>query len=377
MSTAAVDIRPLGLTELVDKEVQSSMLVSAMVRGRLGGTLLFHGPDGSGKSSLALWLASALNCAKNGGQGAACGQCDSCRKVAALGHPDVFWSFPLPGSYYSAGVPDEGKLAQLYERKRARPARAIEFAEKAEHHLASVKMIRAEAGRSCYEGRRKVFVLTHADRLRQEAANALLKLLEEPRENVAIVLCTSRPSGLLPTILSRCQRLRLTRPSPATVAQLLTGRYAMGESAARRAAAVAEGNLSVALGLGEDGVLEAQREWVDKTLAALLERSDNLILALLDDRKGPFYNRGDFERYAGLLAAAMRDVLLVCVTGRPAGEGRIDAFAGQVADSRKLIKLVERTVNLGDSLNRNVNLRLLGWSLLNEAKEVLGEGAGK
>ncbi len=377
MNTAAAVIRPLGIAELLGKDLQREMLVSAIVRNRLGGTLLFYGGDGSGKSSLAFWLAAALNCEQTGGLGAACGECNSCRKVGSLTHPDVFWVFPLPGSYYSGGAPDEGKLAQLYERKRERPAEAIEFAEKAEHHLASVKRIRTEAGRSCYEGRRKVFVVTHADRLRQEAANAFLKLLEEPRESVMIILCTSRPSSLLPTILSRCQRMQLTRPSVDTVTRVLTERYALEHSAAERAASVADGNLSVALGLGEEGALDAQRVWVEKTLEAVMDPNANSMLALLDDRKGPFYNRGDFERYAALLAATLRDVLLESVANSRSGNTQIEEIAGRVADSRKLIKLVEKTVNLGDSLNRNVNLRLLGWSLLSEIREVLGERAGK
>jgi DNA polymerase III delta' subunit len=377
MSTAAVDIRPLGIAELVDKESQSSMLVSAMARNRLGGTLLFYGSDGSGKSSLAFWLAASLNCERHGGLGAACGECGSCRKVASLSHPDVFWSFPLPGNHYSSGVPDAGKLEQLYKRKRERPAQAIEFAEKAEHHLAAVGRIKAEAGRSCYEGRRKVFVVTHADRLRLEAANAFLKLLEEPREGVTIILCTSRPSSLLPTILSRCQRMQLTRLTEDTVEGLLAGRYGLQQSAAERAAEVAEGNLSVALGLGQEGALDAQREWVDRTLVAVQEKSGSSMLALLDDRKGPFHNRGDFERYSALLTSVLRDVLLACVTGRRSEKEQIEAIAARVADSRKLIKLVGKTVNLGDSLNRNVNLRLLGYSLLNEMREVLGERAGK
>jgi DNA polymerase-3 subunit delta' len=351
------------------------MLVTAMVRNRLGGTLQFYGADGSGKSSLAFWLAASLNCETYGGAGAACGTCNSCRKVASLGHPDVFWICPLPGGYYSSGVLDEGKLAEVFERKRAHPALAIDFAEKAGHHLAAVNRIRGEAGRSCYEGRRKVFVVTHADRLRPEAANAFLKLLEEPREGVTIILCTSRPSSLLPTIISRCQRLQLTRPPVSSVADILCSRYGQPREQALIAAGLAEGNLSVALSISEEGALDAQREWLDRTLAAVLDDGENAMLALLEDRKGPFHNRGDFERFTALLAAELRDIVLVCVAGKQTVSSQLKTIAGRVADSRKLIKLVERVVNLGDSLNRNVNLRLLGLSLLSELREVICERA--
>lgn len=373
MAESATRINPLGLSELVDKDLQVAMLISAMTRDRLGGTLLFFGGDGSGKSSLAFWLAASLNCETGGGNTPACRECNSCRKVASLNHPDVFWIFPLPGSYYSGGAPDAGKLEELFNRKRQNPSQAVEFAEKAEHHLPSVARIRAEAGRSCYEGRCKVFVVTHADRLRQEAANAFLKLLEEPRKDVKIILCTERPSSLLPTILSRCQRLQLTRPALSTVERLLAGRFGMEPDTAASTARLAGGSLPAALAMGDKGDLESDREWVERTFEAVMNRSAGPLLALLDERKGPFHNRGDFERYAAVLAGSLRDALLGCVASREPDSKAVAGFAERVADSGSLIKLVERMVNLGDSLNRNVNLRLLGWSLLNEMREVIGE----
>jgi len=321
---AGTETKPLGLTELIGKDLQSGMLLSAMRRDRLGGTLLFHGADGSGKSSLAFWLAAALNCQSGGGDGAPCGECGSCRKIAAFGHPDVYWVFPLPGAYYSGGAPDEGKLEELYVRKRANPARAVEFAEKAEHHLASVARIRSEAARSCYEGRRKVFVVTHADRLRQEAANAFLKLLEEPRRDVTIVLCSARPSSLLPTILSRCQRLQLTRPPAAIASSALERRYGIDSQTAARLVRLSGGDLSAALNLADQGELESQREWVEKTFTAVLASGEAGVLELLDERKGPFYNRGDFERYAALLAEALRDALLAVVAGRKSDSHQVE-----------------------------------------------------
>jgi DNA polymerase III delta' subunit len=370
---AATETTPLGLTELFGKELQSGMLLSALRRDRLGGTLLLHGADGSGKSSVAFWLAAAFNCATGGGTTAPCGECASCRKIAGLGHPDVYWVFPLPGAYYSGGAPDEGKLEELYVRKRANPARAVEFSEKAEHHIASVARIRHEAARSCYEGRRKVFVVTHADRLRQEAANAFLKLLEEPRRDVTIILCTARPSSLLPTIISRCQRMQFTRPPQEIVVSLLEQRYGIENRTAARLARLSSGDISSALALADQGELESQREWVEKTFAAVLAPGELQVLELLDDRKSPFYNRGDFERYAALLAEALRDVLLAIVAERRPDSPQVESFRTRVADSRSLVKLIESLINLGDSLNRNVNLRLLGWSLLNDMKEVIGE----
>ncbi|MFH1068378.1 MAG: hypothetical protein V1794_02050 [Candidatus Glassbacteria bacterium] len=366
----------LGLTELIDKDLQVSMITAALRRERLGGTLLLFGSQASGKSSLAFWLAASLNCERSGGTGPACRQCNSCRKIDSLNHPDLFWVFPVPGNFYSGGHPDEGKLAGIFEQKRARPWSEVEFAEKAEHHLAAVSRIRDEASRSPYEARRKVFVITGADRLRTEAANAFLKLLEEPHRNVAIVLTSDRPAGLLPTILSRCQRLHVTRPRMSTLAEVLQKKFGFDQGQARELLAAAEGNLASALRLKEEGAYQAQMEWVDRTLEAVLEPAGTKLLDLCEDRRGPMFNRGDFERYAALLARRLREALLEHLSPGRAVEAPGTGYTLRVADSRALIKLLGRLVNLHDSLNRNVNLRLLGWSLLNEMRGVIGGATG-
>lgn len=384
VSETALQSRRLGLIELLDKDLQVSMLESALKRDRLAGTLLFFGPEGSGKSSLAFWLAAALNCTANEGPAAPCFQCNSCRKIQSLNHPDVFWIFPLPGNFYKGGHPDETKLAKIFEQKRQEPWIELQFTEKSEHHLAAVRRIRQEASRSCYEGRRKVFVITGADRLRIEAANAFLKLLEEPRANVTLILCSDRPASLLPTILSRCQRLQVTRPAVSTLTTLLESRFGIRAEEAGELLALADGSLAGALRMKNEDSYQAQKAWVDNTFQAVLEPGYSGCHALVDNRKGPMYNRGDFERYLAFLTQALRDSLLIRLGG-PKGEdaspgstqkkGPISRYADRVADSQALIKLINRMVNLRDELNRNVNLRLLGWSLLKDMKEVIGDGA--
>lgn len=384
MNETALQSRKLGLIELLDKELQVSMLESALKRDRLAGTLLFFGPEGSGKSSLAFWLAAALNCNENKGLAAPCFQCNSCRKIQSLNHPDVFWIFPLPGSFYKGGHRDEAKLAKIFEQKRLEPWIELQFAEKSEHHLAAVSRIRQESSRSCYEGRRKVFVVTGADRLRIEAANAFLKLLEEPWPNMTLILCSDRPASLLPTILSRCQRLQVTRPGLSTLTGLLESRFGIPAEQAGEVLSLADGNLAQALRVKSEDSFQAQKEWMNNTFRAVLEPGYSACYALVENRKGPMYNRGDFERYLAFLAQALRDSLLIRLGGPKGGKASpgsnrttspISRYADRVADSQALIKLITRMANLRDELNRNVNLRLLGWSLLKNMKEVIGDGA--
>jgi len=375
--------KPLGLFELVDKDLQAGMLESAISRDCLGGTLLFFGPDGSGKSSLAFWLAAALNCLQNGGIRAPCGTCSACHKVATLNHPDLFWIFPLPGSFYKGENVDQTRLAELFEEKRSVPWLDIQFSEKSEHHLAAVRSIREEAAKGCYEGRQKVFVITGADRLRIEASNAFLKLLEEPRPFVKLILLTEKPSSLVPTILSRCQRLHIMRPQKAACLDLFRERFGVPGDQAAEILDTADGNLTVALRMVGQESFQTARLWVEKTFAAVLEAETSSCYGLLDDRNGPMWNRGDFERYLASLSRSLRDVLLFRIAGEDAvgfagggaaaEKGLVREFSARVRDPQSLVGLLGRIVNLRDELNRNVNLHLLGWSILHKMREVAGD----
>ena len=375
--------KTLGLTELLDKELQVSMLETALAGDRLGGTLLFFGPDGSGKSSLAFWLAAALNCTTNLGRKGPCGDCSSCRKVKNLNHPDLHWVFPVPGSLYKSSGEDKDKLAEVFADKRSSPWLDQQFTAKCEHHLAAVRGIREEAGKSCFEGRRRVFVITGADRLRTEAANSLLKLLEEPLPEVELILCSDRPVSLPPTILSRCQRLRVNRPRTSTSEAVLRERFGVDTALARELVAAADGNLTLALRMKDQESFEAQKSWVDKSLAAVLAEGLGECYKLVEDRSGPMWNRGDFERYLAFLAKTMRDILIYRLQTEKASDtnsgasleiGRLRDYSRRVADMHSLINLLGRLINLQDQLNRNVNLRLLGWSILHNLREVITHG---
>ncbi|MBR9990314.1 MAG: hypothetical protein KFH98_11185, partial [Gemmatimonadetes bacterium] len=170
-------------------------LAAAVGAGRLPDSLLFHGPPGVGKQRLALWLGQLLLCDQPAGDGP-CGECQACRLAIRLEHPDLHWFFPLPRP---KGVGDrlgdaleEARAAELAVR-RAEPLRATAADGLAGIYLAHVHVLLRSASSRPAMGRRKVFVVGDAEALvpqeaSPEAANALLKLLEEPPANTTIIL---------------------------------------------------------------------------------------------------------------------------------------------------------------------------------------------
>ena len=147
----------------------------AIARGRLHHALLLTGPRGAGKRDLALAVASALNCDAAPGEG--CGVCAVCERITNGIHPDVIT------------LAREG-AAQIIPIETVR------------------QQVVAAVGLPPHEARERVFVIDEATALQPAAANALLKTLEEPPARTLFVLCTTAPEQLLPTIRSRCQRVR-------------------------------------------------------------------------------------------------------------------------------------------------------------------------
>ncbi|ACK42070.1 MULTISPECIES: DNA polymerase III subunit delta' [Dictyoglomus] len=164
----------MAFKEIVGQRQAVEILRKAIHENRLSQTYLFVGPEGVGKKLTAISLVQALNCKIEPFEG--CGKCDICEAIKNLSYPDLFYIEP-EGQWY--------KIQQVRE-------------------------LRKEAYVKPYIGDLKVFILDEAHQLRNEGANALLKILEEPPEHTLFILIAYRPELLLPTIISRSQIINFT-----------------------------------------------------------------------------------------------------------------------------------------------------------------------
>jgi DNA polymerase-3 subunit delta' len=163
----------MSFSDLQDQKAVAGQLHRSLQRGRLAHAYLFTGPRGSGKEIMARTLAKALNCTEK--EHDSCDHCDSCRRIDEGAHPDVYWVRP------------ESKSRRIQVEQMREFMKAVNL-------------------RSSMGGV-KVGIVVDADCLGEEASNAFLKTLEEPPAQTVIVLLTSDPQRLLPTILSRCLRI--------------------------------------------------------------------------------------------------------------------------------------------------------------------------
>ncbi len=215
----------MGIPPIYGHEALRARFADQMDRGTLPAALLLHGPAGVGKQRLALWIAQRLLC---GGGDRPCGACRHCRYVLDLQHPDVHWVYPHPNES-SADFPYED-LKELQEQRVAERASAGGLYARPDGssgiYKGDARYLVLTAAKSPALATRKVLIIGDAERLvsqaaSAEAANILLKLLEEPPADTTLVLTSSEPHALLPTIRSRVVQVRVAALPQETVEAFL------------------------------------------------------------------------------------------------------------------------------------------------------------
>lgn len=205
------------------------VLKECLKRGSFAGAYLFCGPEGIGKFQAALSFAKALNCKTLSTD--ACESCPSCRRIEARQHPDVH---------------------------------CISAADSAAIKIEDIRALKKEIGLRPYEARKKVFIVDDCHLLTADAANAVLKVLEEPPADSVIILVTSRPQLLFRTIVSRCQAIRFSALSREDLEGLLKEEFRLDTDFAHFLAYFCEGRLGAALRLKDTDIMRRKNRVIDE-----------------------------------------------------------------------------------------------------------------
>ena len=303
-------------------------LERSLAEGRLHHAYLFTGPAHLGKGTLAVQFAQALNCDN---EAPPCSVCSSCTRIAQGNHADV--------RFVSLGE-DAGSIG-----------------------IAAVREIINSAHLRPYEGRTRVFIITEADLLTRDAANALLKVLEEPPDDVVLILIGNSLDNQLPTVRSRCQTLHF-RPLPVNeVARILQEEHGVSPEQAQVLARLSRGCIGWAIAATGD----------DALYASVHQRMEQIVDAIeggLEERfayASELTRRLDRDRGAGreelfLWLRWLRDIMLIQqghggsianLSWRDALERHATAL--QPSDVVRWTHNVTHTI---EALERNANVRL-------------------
>jgi len=369
---------------VIGQERVKRILVRSIASGRLPHAILFDGMDGVGKDAMALELARALHCEK--GAVNPCGVCGSCVRIEKLQHPDIRLITALPTGKNEGGddppllrlSPEDMKTIQEeYLRKGENPYHRITIPRANIVKISSVREIRREAAMSTSAGGRRVFIISRADEMGDEASNTILKTLEEPAGNSLLILTSSRADALLPTIRSRCQRIRFDLLTEQEIATALLARRGVPVERAALVARLAEGSYQHATELLEEDLGQEKAEVVAFIRAALAGNASSVIEAA--DRRGSAKERDAARRFLLLLLHWLRDALVLTRGGTVTNLDQADdlgKFTARFphADLTAVVSAVERSLFL---LERNVYIKLIFLHLAVRLRQLILPGVAK
>ncbi|MFA7059606.1 MAG: DNA polymerase III subunit delta' [Pedobacter sp.] len=294
----------------------------AIRSGKTSHSYIFEGTPGCGRRKTALALIQALFCGSSNDD--ACGACLSCRKVISGNHADIHFIQPLPDKR-------DISIDQLREMQRELALRP-------------------------YEASRKACILEPAERMSVNAANSLLKTLEEPPGNAIIILLTENADMLLPTIRSRCQLVRFA-PLPPEHLRLLLEQNGMDEASAATLAQMAGGSMQRAQELDNESLTE-RRELLLKHLSQInLDR----IVTVFDAAEELGGNRDNALETLDLLLSFSRDMIhlsagsndIINTAIRPALESLSKGL-----NLERVLQLADDVMETRRAVQRNANVKL-------------------
>lgn len=321
----------IGQTRIV------SLLQRSLETDSLAHAYLFVGPAHVGKMTLALNLAQALNCEA---AEPPCGECVSCQKIASAKHADV----------QIIGLSHDGNSAETKPR--------------AEISIDQIRQIQHSASLPPFEGKCRVFIIDGAELLSIEAANCLLKTLEEPVGKIVFILLTINEQLLPATVISRCQRVELLPLAVTEVEAALNGNWGVEPQKAKLLARLSRGCLGWAVSAAlDDGLLQQRAECLDKSLDIIDGDCEERFAYAARLATQFSQNRGLVQERLDLWLDWWRDLLLVKVSCNDAitNVDRLTTLIKMVKgyNLTQIRAFINSIRAAGDQLRQNANPRLV------------------
>jgi DNA polymerase-3 subunit delta' len=319
--------------DMLGHEWAVAMLKEHIVHGSYRHAYLFSGPQGIGRRTLALRFSQALNCPEPIAPGEPCRSCRTCQQIENMQHPDL-------------SVLQADRIGGILR-------------------VEQVRELQRSLSLAPYQSRYRIAILLRFEEANPSASNALLKTLEEPPPHVVLILTTESGERLLPTIVSRCEMLRLRPLKLETVQQGLQAQWQIPEQQARLLAHLSGGRIGYALSLYQQPEIMQQRQEV-------LDAHNRLLSANRVQRFVYAENlASDKERFRQVLEiwqSLWRDVFLQS-SGSAAPLANLDRSQDiealstrlEAGDASQMVSLLQRHINL---LDTNVNARLAAEVLM-------------
>ncbi len=363
----------MGFSDFLGNEKIVAALRGALRSGRVPHALLFTGPRGVGKYTLARMFAQAANCERLTDD--FCGECATCRRIALLAEPRKLIEQGLAERGESADAATIERIPlilQTHPDVWALVPDPVRLKSPVARPVLRIGQLRAVQRAAYFQpmGRRRVFILDAAETMRWDVANVFLKILEEPPGTATLILTAPSPFNLLPTIVSRCMQFHFAPLPQAEVESILKSHGERSPSHLKLAAQLAEGSPGLALEMNAEE--EAEKR---KTALRILERAarGQGYAQLFADTNALAKDReSSFEELAGVFYGLLSDLVELTagvkspLLRNPQLAKELDALARNVSSSwvmRAIAGLDELAAGARRNLNRQLGLDALAASL--------------
>jgi len=258
----------MNIVDIKGQQKAINFLINSLRNGKLANAYLFIGPEGVGKSMVAKELAKILNCQSK--KFDSCQECNSCIKIESSNHPDIHWIKRGPSAFIKIE-----EIRGLENDIYLRP----------------------------YEASKKVYIIQEAQEMTEEANNALLKTLEEPPSDSVIILITSQPNRIFPTIASRCQKIYFSSFSNEILEEILSKEYGLDRSKSYFLSRFSSGRLGKALKFKDTDILRQKNTIINNFV---YQQDFNKFYESFR-----FDSKNDVEEILEILVNWFRDILLL------------------------------------------------------------------
>ena len=338
-------------SRLIGNDEVKDSLRRLFTAGRVPGSMLFTGEAGIGKKLFALEVAKALNCRSRKGV-EACDECSSCKRISN-------------STFAPFGKEEDDKNRLIWSEHAdvamARPHKQI-------IRVPVMRELEREANFRPFEGSARFFIIEDAEYMNDQAANALLKTLEEPQPTSHLILTTTNPTALLPTIRSRCQVIRFAPIAAPAIEEFLIERERLSPADAALLARTSRGSIGRALATDIDDYRD-RRQAMLTILRALTVTGDRVQLLRSSEELAAAKDRGEYEENLDVLESLIRDTWSL-VLGRPADAlvnfdllSDLQRCADELT-SRRAAGWMSEIEELRGALEVNVNRRIASDGLL-------------
>jgi DNA polymerase-3 subunit delta' len=363
-----------------------NILKNIYINNKIAHAYIFSGKEGTGKDALAIEFAKLVNCDSRINETEACNNCTNCQRINSLNSANFKIITALPSGRKEL-TEDENPISilkqediEIYQteikKKSDDPYYKINIPNANDIKITSIRQIRKEIYLTGEKGKKKIYLISNADRMNPQSSNAFLKILEEPPGDALIILTTSRINSLLPTIIGRCQKINFDSIGKKDLIEyLMKMKEGISEKEAEFYANIADGSITNCSNIVNSYLLEL-RELSINMLASLLSRNYIDLGKTISNVVG-YKDKQKVRQFLVMLIYWFRDISTMSSGGNnniinTDKIERLKRFNEKFkSDNFRIINLIEDGIR---DIDMNINLELLLYNLAYKIKSLIKTG---